>query len=186
MTSTAANNLAAMAAAMKGIEDNTSGGSMLPNRRSLPMRATNPSQSTDQGGESRFGNENDTDGGMDDDEGLSNAENAVADDFMIHDAGDSASKPGRRRASEGSNLKSEGKRSSGELRCDKCGKGYKHSSCLTKHLSVFPISFTRWKSNHNVVSKIGVVAELEVSFRPMVRLSKMSVNMWYTQLGTHS
>lgn len=43
-----------------------------------------------------------------------------------------------RRASEGSRLsKGEGKRTSGaELRCEKCGKGYKHSSCLTKHLSV--------------------------------------------------
>lgn len=43
-----------------------------------------------------------------------------------------------RRASEGSRLgKGESKRSSGsELRCEKCGKGYKHSSCLTKHLSV--------------------------------------------------
>lgn len=43
-----------------------------------------------------------------------------------------------RRASEGSRLsKGEGKRASGtELKCEKCGKGYKHSSCLTKHLSV--------------------------------------------------
>ena len=42
-----------------------------------------------------------------------------------------------RRASEGSRLaKGEGKRSGSELRCEKCGKGYKHSSCLTKHLSV--------------------------------------------------
>ncbi|KAF2267805.1 hypothetical protein CC78DRAFT_576816 [Lojkania enalia] len=41
-----------------------------------------------------------------------------------------------RRASEGSRLtKGEGKRTSGsELRCETCGKGYKHSSCLTKHL----------------------------------------------------
>ncbi|KAL8688567.1 MAG: hypothetical protein Q9218_005557 [Villophora microphyllina] len=47
-----------------------------------------------------------------------------------------------RRASEGAHLsKSEGKRASAELRCEKCGKGYKHSSCLTKHLSVllYPI-----------------------------------------------
>jgi hypothetical protein len=44
-----------------------------------------------------------------------------------------------RRASEGSHLRKEGKRvGAGELRCDKCGKGYKHSSCLTKHLLVFP------------------------------------------------
>ena len=46
-------------------------------------------------------------------------------------------KPRARRASEGSYLtKGDGKRTSGELRCEQCGKGYKHSSCLTKHLSV--------------------------------------------------
>jgi hypothetical protein len=44
-----------------------------------------------------------------------------------------------RRASEGSHLiKGEGKKSAADLRCDTCGKGYKHSSCLTKHLYVFP------------------------------------------------
>jgi hypothetical protein len=43
-----------------------------------------------------------------------------------------------RRASEGSRLsKGEGKRQPhGELKCETCGKGYKHSSCLYKHLSV--------------------------------------------------
>ncbi|KAF2463298.1 uncharacterized protein BDR25DRAFT_246127 [Lindgomyces ingoldianus] len=51
-----------------------------------------------------------------------------------HEKGNSKSR--MRRASEGSRLaKGEGKRTSGsELRCEKCGKGYKHSSCLTKHL----------------------------------------------------
>ncbi|KAK2737963.1 hypothetical protein FQN57_007317 [Myotisia sp. PD_48] len=40
-----------------------------------------------------------------------------------------------RRASEGSHLiKGEGKRALVELKCDRCGKGYKHSSCLTKHM----------------------------------------------------
>ncbi len=40
-----------------------------------------------------------------------------------------------RRASEGSYLsKGESKKSGSDLRCDTCGKGYKHSSCLTKHL----------------------------------------------------
>ncbi|KAI1616013.1 hypothetical protein EDD37DRAFT_646141 [Exophiala viscosa] len=48
---------------------------------------------------------------------------------------DMSSKSRNRRASEGSYLvKGEGKRSASELRCDTCGKGYKHSSCLTKHL----------------------------------------------------
>jgi hypothetical protein len=53
-----------------------------------------------------------------------------------HEKGNSKSRA--RRASEGSRLtKGDGKRISGsELRCEKCGKGYKHSSCLTKHLSV--------------------------------------------------
>ncbi|KAF1938578.1 hypothetical protein EJ02DRAFT_19970 [Clathrospora elynae] len=47
-----------------------------------------------------------------------------------------SSKSRNRRASEGSRLsKGDGKRTSGsDLRCEKCGKGYKHSSCLTKHL----------------------------------------------------
>lgn len=40
-----------------------------------------------------------------------------------------------RRASDGQPLTKEGRKSSRvELRCEKCGKGYKHSSCLTKHL----------------------------------------------------
>ncbi|GLA59383.1 hypothetical protein AtubIFM56815_007613 [Aspergillus tubingensis] len=40
-----------------------------------------------------------------------------------------------RRASEGSHLvKGEGKRAMADLRCDRCGKGYKHGSCLSKHM----------------------------------------------------
>jgi hypothetical protein len=66
-----------------------------------------------------------------------NDDSAVADDFLPAEHLSSASKTKARRASEGSYLtKGDGKRSSGELRCEKCGKGYKHSSCLTKHLSV--------------------------------------------------
>ena len=64
-------------------------------------------------------------------------ESAVADDLLPAEYTQSAGKTKARRASEGSYLtKGEVKRSSGELRCEKCGKGYKHSSCLTKHLSV--------------------------------------------------
>ncbi|KAA8624837.1 C2H2 finger domain protein [Pyrenophora tritici-repentis] len=48
------------------------------------------------------------------------------------------SKSRNRRASEGSRLSKAdaSKRSGSDLRCEKCGKGYKHSSCLTKHLLV--------------------------------------------------
>ncbi|EXJ81963.1 hypothetical protein A1O1_08030 [Capronia coronata CBS 617.96] len=46
-----------------------------------------------------------------------------------------SNKSRNRRASEGSYLtKGEGKKAGSDLRCDTCGKGYKHSSCLTKHL----------------------------------------------------
>lgn len=41
-----------------------------------------------------------------------------------------------RRASEGSHLIKGESKKSGDLRCDTCGKGYKHSSCLTKHMYV--------------------------------------------------
>jgi hypothetical protein len=64
-------------------------------------------------------------------------ESAIDDeqnDDMDEDV-DSFNKARMRRASEGqSSVKSDGKKN--DLRCDKCGKGYKHSSCLTKHLFV--------------------------------------------------
>ncbi|ROT35690.1 hypothetical protein SODALDRAFT_320218 [Sodiomyces alkalinus F11] len=44
-----------------------------------------------------------------------------------------------RRASDGQALVKERRKSNRvELRCETCGKGYKHSSCLAKHLFVFP------------------------------------------------
>lgn len=53
--------------------------------------------------------------------------------------GSGKSKSRTRRASEGSRISKErSKSSAGELRCETCGKGYKHGSCLSKHLSVLP------------------------------------------------
>ncbi|KAL8854792.1 MAG: hypothetical protein Q9221_000298 [Calogaya cf. arnoldii] len=70
-----------------------------------------------------------------DDDDVMQDDDAVADGMPDGRAGSSLSKARTRRASEGAYLsKGEGKRASGELRCEKCGKGYKHSSCLTKHL----------------------------------------------------
>ncbi|KAJ5137494.1 hypothetical protein N7526_003727 [Penicillium atrosanguineum] len=52
----------------------------------------------------------------------------------------SISKGRNRRASEGGQMKSDGKRNPADLRCDRCGKGYKHGSCLSKHMCVFPLA----------------------------------------------
>ena len=60
-----------------------------------------------------------------------------------NDGSDSVNKPlntknRNRRASEGAHqVKGEGKRAMAELRCDRCGKGYKHGSCLSKHMCVY-------------------------------------------------
>ncbi|GAP86483.2 hypothetical protein SAMD00023353_1900930 [Rosellinia necatrix] len=65
-------------------------------------------------------------------------ESAIDDDSndMSADEGEGGLQKARiRRASDGQPLTKEGRKSNRvELRCDKCGKGYKHSSCLTKHL----------------------------------------------------
>ncbi|MCJ1244205.1 hypothetical protein MMC30_001403 [Trapelia coarctata] len=61
---------------------------------------------------------------------------AVVDGSTLQEQSNSSAKARARRASEGAYLtKMDSKRTSGgELRCETCGKGYKHSSCLTKHL----------------------------------------------------
>jgi len=64
-------------------------------------------------------------------------ESAIEDDQNEDVEADSFNKQRARRASEGQSTK-DGKKN--ELKCDKCGKGYKHSSCLTKHLFVSHIS----------------------------------------------
>ncbi|CAP68974.1 uncharacterized protein PODANS_7_9320 [Podospora anserina S mat+] len=72
--------------------------------------------------------------------GMSNLQENAIDDELNDASGDDADsafqKARVRRASDGQPLVKEGGRKSNrpELRCEKCGKGYKHSSCLTKHL----------------------------------------------------
>lgn len=44
------------------------------------------------------------------------------------------SKAKMRRASDGTRLSKKDKAATGELKCEHCGKAYKHGSCLTKHL----------------------------------------------------
>ncbi|KAL8768806.1 MAG: hypothetical protein Q9209_005095 [Squamulea sp. 1 TL-2023] len=128
MTSTGA-NAAAIVAALNG------SGQPVPqhNRQSWNLKSNGTVRVAD--ANSKSGNDlarNDT---FADDDDMMQDDGDVADGMPDGRAGNSVSKARVRRASEGAYLsKGEGKRTSGELRCEKCGKGYKHSSCLTKHL----------------------------------------------------
>ncbi|KAL7900967.1 hypothetical protein HDV64DRAFT_267267 [Trichoderma sp. TUCIM 5745] len=66
-------------------------------------------------------------------------ESAIDDDSNELSSDEAAAKFDQtriRRASDGQPLTKDGKKSNRvEVRCETCGKGYKHSSCLTKHLS---------------------------------------------------
>ncbi|CCU80342.1 C2H2 finger domain protein [Blumeria hordei DH14] len=68
------------------------------------------------------------------------SESAIEDDQMDDtgdedDGGPESKRDFTRRASDSQNDTKDGKKpSSNDLKCDKCGKGYKHSSCLSKHL----------------------------------------------------
>ena len=44
------------------------------------------------------------------------------------------SKNRARRASDGTHLSKKEKAATGDLKCEHCGKAYKHGSCLNKHL----------------------------------------------------
>ncbi|KAK5800202.1 hypothetical protein VI817_002414 [Penicillium citrinum] len=72
---------------------------------------------------------------------------------------DSKSTPkGRnRRASEGAQTKTDGKRHPADLRCDRCGKGYKHGSCLSKHMCVSPIPPGRLLARSGACAHVGSV-----------------------------
>ncbi|PVH86839.1 hypothetical protein DL98DRAFT_582160 [Cadophora sp. DSE1049] len=67
---------------------------------------------------------------------MDRGESAIEDDQLdeMDDDEEKDSKQARmRRASEGQHLTKDGKKAN-DLKCEKCGKGYKHSSCLSKHL----------------------------------------------------
>ncbi|KAK3900109.1 hypothetical protein C8A05DRAFT_45986 [Staphylotrichum tortipilum] len=74
------------------------------------------------------------------DSSMAGVQDSAIDDELNDMSGDDAEsafqKARVRRASDGQPLAKEGGRKSNrpELRCEKCGKGYKHSSCLNKHL----------------------------------------------------
>ena len=140
MNASVVNNATAIAAALKDV---AAKGSASPQRTSLNSKTAASNRGLDFGrynnsstggyllGGLTGNNETANEEAMDDEE-------SVADDDFLHNGNANTGSKGRaRRPSQGSFLtKGYTKSSSGELRCEKCGKGYKHSSCLTKHLSV--------------------------------------------------
>ena len=175
MTSTAASNAAAIAAAINGTDEKSSGTS-ISNRRSLTLKQNGGSRANDSAmadnnaglmGESGYIQKQD--GGH----RPERDESAIDDGLLAEGSNGGVSKARARRASEGAYLsRSEGKRASGELRCEKCGKGYKHSSCLTKHLSVCPGSLSSTLSVlGSCISSLGRLASVHPS-----RLSSILVH----------
>lgn len=79
---------------------------------------------------------------------------------------ESASNARARRASDGQPLLKEGRKfNRPEIYCQKCGKGYKHSSCLSKHMFV-PLSFP---IPHNTPVKLHLVIESATPRSPPCR-----------------
>lgn len=65
----------------------------------------------------------------------SSSSSAVIDGPPLSSYSDKA-KLKMRRASDGTHLTKKEKAATGDLKCEHCGKAYKHGSCLTKHLYV--------------------------------------------------
>jgi hypothetical protein len=141
MTSSTAANAAAAIAAALGEPGHASAGSTNTYRRSMGSRkaleSASMGTSSGMGGHFPRTSTGTTNGHtMNHNLAHQSIEDNAIDDIVPAEKG-LGSKNRNRRASEGSYLvKGEGKRVSSELRCDTCGKSYKHSSCLTKHLYV--------------------------------------------------
>ena len=140
MNANVTNNVAAIAAALK---DRDEKGPTSSKRGSLNSKSTAASRGLESSRNGTSSSDVYPPGGIastnakGNEEAMDDGEVIVEDEFLPTENASTGSRARARRASEGSYLtKGESKRSSGELRCDKCGKGYKHSSCLTKHLSV--------------------------------------------------
>ncbi|KAL8814328.1 MAG: hypothetical protein Q9223_006441 [Gallowayella weberi] len=150
MTSTGA-NAAAIAAALSGTGQQVSHHT----RQSWNLKSNNGAQ----GSEATLRNGTDSSSFVVDDDVMQDGD-SVADGMPDGRTEKGISKSRVRRASEGAYLsKGEGKRSSGELRCEKCGKGYKHSSCLTKHLSVPCVSLLSPLDFINLPGPTSIVVE---------------------------
>ncbi|KIX04799.1 uncharacterized protein Z518_05670 [Rhinocladiella mackenziei CBS 650.93] len=123
---------AAIAAALREQGDATAM-PLQSHRRSVGSRKTTESHSmSSRPSMHSYFNGSSTASGQDNDAAV---EDNSHDDELPPPSKNLSTKHRNRRASEGSYLiKGDNKKTSSDLRCDTCGKGYKHSSCLTKHL----------------------------------------------------
>ncbi|CZS95753.1 hypothetical protein WAI453_001579 [Rhynchosporium graminicola] len=141
VTSNAATNIAAMVAAVGEAGDATRVGVPISGRRNTMSKNTSaksaalgslPSPPASLPGHKfRLSVNGKLDNGMTD-----LGESAIEDDQndeMDEDDGKDSKQARMRRASEGQHVTKDGKKAN-DLKCEKCGKGYKHSSCLSKHL----------------------------------------------------
>ncbi|OJD23845.1 hypothetical protein ACJ73_04804 [Blastomyces percursus] len=154
MNSTAASNAATAAAVAVAMGESPSAAALSTSTSSHHRRGLGPRraiESTSIGAASGFGSYLARNAVQDGTPGRKNSPNSIDENTAVEDVsplgGSGASalnsstakpigtKQRSRRASEGAHLvRGEGKRVMNELRCDRCGKGYKHSSCLTKHM----------------------------------------------------
>ena len=138
MTSGSFNNAAILRAAANGSGENLPASLGQLHRRSLPAKQSGSTRAVEAMSVDVDREGNDVllmDTSTDENRAF---EHGTMADSLLQPAQEGLSSKARsRRASEGAHLsKGDGKRASGELKCEKCGKGYKHSSCLTKHLLV--------------------------------------------------
>lgn len=114
------------------------------------------------------------------------SESAVDDQESgsLEEEGDAAQKARARRASDGQSLAKEGRKfNRPEIHCQHCGKGYKHSSCLTKHLFV-PLSSPS-PFNDTIYSAAGWPI-LGTTFCYTKLRGTQFVDLSLLQMGTHS
>lgn len=192
MNASAVNNITAIAAALKDVDEK---GSASSKRTSLNTKTAANNRGLEF---SRYGSSSNNRyslGGLTgnndkaNEEAMDDEEFVADDDFLRTENANTGSKARVRRASEGSYLtKGESKRSSSDLRCEKCGKGYKHSSCLTKHLSVLsglPVNqlfaFTLLPC---ALVSLAMSTFLGILFSPMSKSSL--VDVFYLQVGAYS
>lgn len=124
--STTLNNNAALSAAIQAAAEGDDEGARIAHRRSIPSKSSI--------GPSSLPHHISAPDALQYAKNRTNNGSAVVDGPSLSK---DSMKPRMRRSSEGGALLKK-KSGTGDLKCDTCGKGYKHSSCLTKHLSVSP------------------------------------------------